>query len=167
MFAFLALTFAVVLFAALWMALHDPLCFILEAFPLSGSVAGTASEDGNPFQVGAVAARLVVVAMIGASVWRRGVVTRVVQGKSPRRAVYLSSLLRTVVLFAGLGLVVTSAGSAAGADLPGNDFVVKPAGDDGEASGGFGSALFFLLLGRRNCRTPAKFVVPPRGGAVR
>lgn len=138
---------AVVLFAGLWMALHDPLRSILEISPLSGSIAETTSEDGNPFQVGAVIAGLVVVAMIVASVWRRGVVRRVLHGESPRRAVYLSSLLRTVVLFAGLGLVVTGGGIAAGADLPGNDFFVEPAGDDGgEASGGLGTALVFLLL---------------------
>jgi len=144
--AFLCLAFAVILFAGLWMALHGPLRSLLEVSPLSGSIAERAKGEGNPLQVGAVIAALVMVAMVVASIWRRSVVGRVVNGESPLRALYLSSLLRTVLLFAGLGLVVTGAGIAAGADLPGRDFIVRPPGEGGEASGGLGSAVLFLSL---------------------
>ena len=130
----------VLLLAGVWMALHDPLRSILEASPLSGSIAERPKADSNPLLVVAVTGGLVLAAMIAASVWRRGVATRVVLGEAPLRAAFLASGLRALVIFGGIAFVIVCGGIAAGADLPrGIDFPVKP--PDGEASGSVGSAV--------------------------
>lgn len=104
-----------------WVALREPLRWILETSPLSAWVAQQPGDDGQPLQVAVATAALVLVAAISISVWRRSVARRVVLGEAPRRQLLLVSLLRTLVLFGGAGLVLVCAAIATGADL---DFLV-------------------------------------------
>lgn len=137
----------VLLFAALWMAVHDPLRALLEISPLSGAVAEGPKDDSSPFLVAAVTGGLVLACLVAVSSWRRRVVERVLRGEAPARSAFLASLARALVIFAGVGLVVVCGGIAAGADLPGGiDFPVKPPDASTTSSGSLKSGLIPIGL---------------------
>lgn len=100
-----------------WMGADGVIRPALENSPLTGAVATSPDEDGNPVVVIGVIAAIGVILLIAISCWRRRLASRALRREGSRFAVWGVTVLRTAVLLGTVSLLPVAGSIAAAKDL--------------------------------------------------